>query len=476
MTLSQLLRILWARRLLILSVVIVIFGAVLGISLVLPKTYVARTLLVADAKGIDPVSGAAMPSQRITTFINTQVDIISSRAVALKVVDKYKLAENPDLRTQFEASTGGVGSLREWIADNLSGKLEVEPSRNSNVFAINFTAPDPGYAAEFANAFADAYIQTSIELKMEPARRQALWFDEQLVGLRQTLEAAQRKLADFQRSNSLVTSDGRIDVESARLSGIMAELVATQAASSDAQTRKAQMTQALAKGRVEELPDILGNGLLQSMKADLARADAKLSQAAERYGRNHPQYISAQAEVSTLRERFNSEVETARGSINQKAEIAQQRVVETQRALDEQKRRILELKRANDEREVLSREVESAQRTYDAATQRSSTVRLESELDQSTVAVLTPAIQPIYPATPRVLLNCAASIVIGGMLALALALGLELRDRRVRAVEDITGALGIPVLAELPKQQRISRRAHARHTRAYLAQPKGSVA
>lgn len=476
MTLAQLLRIFWARRGQIAAVVVTIVAAVIAISVTMPKTYLARTLLVADAKGMDPVSGNAVPTQLITTFINTQVDIVKSRNVALKVVDRYKLFDVPELREQFQQSTEGLGSIREWLADRLLGNLEVEPSRNSNVFALVFAGEDPGFAAELANAFADAYIQTTIELKMDPAKRQARWFDEQLVGLRQALEAAQTRLADFQRSNELVTTPGQLDVESARLAGITTELVAAQAAMTDAQTRRNQMGQALAKGRAEELPDILGNGLLQSMKSELGRAEAKLSEVAERYGRNHPQYISAAAEVTTLRRRLDAEVTTARGSINQKTEIAEQRTAEMQRALDEQKQRIMTLRRANDEREVLSREMESAQRTWDAATQRSNTVRLESELDQGTVAVLTPAVRPLQPATPRVLLNTAAAFVIGSMLALAMALGLELRDRRLRDGEDISGALGLTLLAELPRVVKQSKRVQARSAAPYLAAPKGSAA
>jgi chain length determinant protein EpsF len=476
MTLAQLLRILWVRRVLIVAVTLVAFAVALTVSLLLPKTYLAKALLVADVQGTNPVSGDAMPTQTISTFINTQADVIRSRSVAMKVVDRYQLADSPEMQAQFQESTEGLGSIREWLADRLSSNLEVEPSRNSNVFAVIFASPDPGLAAELVNAFAEAYIQTTIELRMDPAKRQAHWFDEQLIGLRKNLEAAQSRLAEFQRSNSIVTTDGRLDVESARLTGIMTELVAAQTEASDAQTRRSQMNQALTEGRVNELPDILGNGLLQSMKADLARAESKLAEVAERYGRNHPQYISAAAEVSTYRERFNSEVVTARGSINQKTEIAEQRATEMQKALEEQKQRILELRQANDQREVLSREVDSAQRTYDAATQRSSAVRLESELDQGTVAVLTPAVRPLVPATPRVLLNSVAAIVIGGMLGLAIALGLELRDRRVRGADDISGALGIPLLAELPKLSKLSKRAQRQLAAPYLNRSQGSAA
>jgi chain length determinant protein EpsF len=358
------------------------------------------------------------------------------------------------LQEAFKERARSAGSLREWIADRLISNLEVEFARTSNVFRINYEAPDAGDAALMANAFADAYIQTTIELKMDPARRQSGWFDEQIVGLRKRLEAAQAKLSDFQRENTLVTTDGRLDLESARLAGMSTELVTAQAEASDARARRDQMKLALEAGRTEELPDVVRNGLVQSMKADLTRAEGKLAEAAERYGSNHPQYVAAAAEVSSLRRRMFAELQTARGSIEQAAQIANQRAAQMQAGLEEQKRRILELKRASDERDVLNRDVESAQRTYDAATQRASAVRLESQLDQGTVAVLAPAMPPLDPARPRPLLNTVAALLFGLALGVGLAIAAEWRDRRVRAGADIPAATGIPLLVEFPPPPR----------------------
>jgi chain length determinant protein EpsF len=471
MTLSQLLQILWARKALLLGVLLAVVLAALGISLALPKVYVAQVSFVADIKGTDPVSGSTVSAQPLPSYLGTQMDIITSHNVALKVVDKYKLVEIPEVRTQFQETTEGVGSIRDWLADNLLNNLAVTPSRDSNVFRLSFSAPDPDYAAELANAFADAYIETSIELKMDPAKRQSAWFDEQMIQLRKALESAQQRLSDFQKTNTLVSTDDRLDVETARLAGISNELVAAQAAMSDAQTRRAQMTQAFAKDRLEELPDILGNGLLQSMKADLTRAEGKLSEVAERYGRNHPQYISAAAEVETLKTRLAAELNTAKGSINQTAEIAKQRAAEMLRALNEQKQRILDLKRATDQRDVLTRDMESAQRTYEAAAQRASAVRLESQLDQSSVAILNPAVRPLIPDRPRVLINVVLSFVIGAMLGACVALGSELLDRRVRSVTDLAEASGVEVLAELPKPARRNKRIKSPFTARLRAIP-----
>lgn len=457
MTLAQLLRVLRARRALILTVLASFFVLVTGISLLLPETYVARVTMVAETKDTDPVTGNALRSQLLTSYLNTQADIVMSRNVALKVVDRYRFADNVTLQKEFHERALAGGEMREWLADRLLGNLEVEMSRNSNIFRIAFSARDAGVAALVANAIAEAYIQTTIELKLDPARRQSRWFDEQLLGLRSSLEEKQQRLADFQRKNTLVTTDGRLDVETARLAGIAAEALSAQTAMSDAQGRRAQMKLALERGRTAELPDILGNSLLQSMKADLTRAESKLAEVAERYGSNHPHYVAAAAEVESLRQRLTREVATARGSIEQSTQIAEQRAAEMQAALEEQKHRILELRRANDEREVLSREVESAQLAYDSATQRASAVRLESQLDQSAVAVLVPATQPLTPAQPRILLNAIAAVFFGALFGVGLAVMAEWSDRRVRHGADITLATGIVLLAEFPPPARASR-------------------
>jgi chain length determinant protein EpsF len=473
LTFAQLLRILRARRGLVLAVLVLCVVLVTGVSLLLPETYVARVTLVAEIKDTDPVTGNAVRSQQLTSYLNTQADIASSRSVALKVVDRYRLADSRALQDEFHSRAQGGSELREWLADRLLSNVEVELSRNSNVFHIAYAAPEAGDAALVANALAEAYIQTTIELKLDPAKRQSHWFDEQLVDLRAKLEEAQTRLADFQRTNELVTTDGRLDVETARLAGIATESLAAQTAATDAQTRRQQMKFALEKGRTGELPDILGNNLLQSMKADLTRAESKLAEVSERYGASHPNYVSAAAEVNTLRQRLAAELETARGSIEQTAQIASQRAREMEASLEQQKQRILELRRVNDERDVLTREVESAQRAYEAATQRASAVRLESQLDQSTVAVLVPATRPLVPARPRVMLNTIAALFFGALFGMAMAVMLEWRDRRIRDGADITLATGVVLLAEVPRPRRPPRIARKRRGLFALA-PRGA--
>lgn len=450
MNLNQFIVILWARRKILLLTLGATVLTTLAVSLVMPKTYVASVSVVVDYKGTDPLTGLMLPAQLMPGYMATQVDIISSHNVALKVVDRLKLADIPLVREQFAEATEGKGSIRDWLADALLKDLEVKPSRESSVIAISFAGQDPEYAAALANAFAEAYIQTGLELKVDPARRQAAWFEEQIQSLRGNLARAQEKLSAFQKEKGIAVADSRLDIESARLAEISSQLVLAQSQVYDSQSRLKLMNDADANKQLQALPDILQNSLLQSMKADLTRAEGKLAEIGGRYSGNHPQYQSAQAEVESLRGKIAGEIRTAMGAIQQTAELAQQRERELQGALENQKQRILELKQHHDEVDVLLKEVESAQHAYDLAMQRASQVHLESQMDQSNLAVLNPAIPPLQPSKPKLLLNLLLSVFLGSLLGTGAALLAELLDRRIRAIEDITEGAGLPVLAELP--------------------------
>lgn len=450
MTPKQILAVLFARKWLVLLVLCAVVAVAGTLSVVLPKRYVATVSLVIDMKPGDPLTGAILPMQLMPNYLPTQVDIIKSHSVALKVVDKLKLTDLPAIGAEFRADTGGAGSIRDWLADRLLLQLDVRPSRESSIVEIAYTSTDPRVAAEMANAFAEAYAQTSLELKVDPARRQAGWFEEQVAGLRMALEEAQERLSAYQSEQEIVLSEvNRIDLENARLAELSSQLVAAQTAMYAADTRQSQKGDALSRDRVGELPDILGNPLVQSLKAELVRAEARLADVNSRYGRNHPQYVSAEAELESLRSKLDAELSTARGAIDQVAQIANRQVVALQDAVERQKARVLELNQQRDTLAVLMRDVGSAQAAYDAAMQRKAIVRLESEVNHTDIAVLNPAVPPLVPAFPLVKLNLALGAVLGLLLGAGLALVVEVSDRRVRLRSDLPDLAGVPVLAVL---------------------------
>ncbi|HEY5809915.1 MAG TPA: Wzz/FepE/Etk N-terminal domain-containing protein [Povalibacter sp.] len=447
MSFTQLLRILWARRQLVITTTAIAVGLAIIAFLVLPKAYIATTSLVIDARGDDPLKGTSpnMPSSK--AVIATQIDVIASRAVALKVVDALKL---PTDEAQAELADLPQRTRDGWASALLSHLL-VKPVADSNVVRVRFEDPEPEFAARVANAFAEAYMQTGLELRLDPARRQSVWFEEQLQGLRTSVEEKRLKQSEFQRTHGIVATSERLDVENARLEEISRQLLEAQRASQGANARTRQAQQATQGNRLNEVPDVMSNGLLQALKADVVRAESKLAELNEKYDRNHPAHIAATAELQALRQKIAAEISSVRGSVEQSSQIAQRQVSDLQRAFDAQKQHILELSRQRDELSVQDREVQNAQAAYDAALQRASQLRLESQFNQTSVAVLDTAIRPGSPAGLGLFLSCALSLVFGSILGAALALMMELLDRRVRDGDELVSVAGLEVLGEVPR-------------------------
>ena len=98
---------------------------------------------------------------------------------------------------------------------------------------------------------------------------------------------------------------------------------------------------------------------------------------------------------------------------------------------------------------VLRRDIESAQRAFEIVSQRGSQATIESQSNQTNLAVLNPAVAPIDPSKPRIFLNLFASIFLGSFLSMALVLMLELKNRILRSEADLLEILELPVLGSI---------------------------
>ena len=446
MTFGQFLSILRARWWVVALVLGLTVATTLVVSLLLPKQYTASASVVVDFKP-DPVSAFAFGGGASPAFMATQVDIIRSERVAQRVVRNLKLNDNPQVRQQWLDETGGEGSIESWLGTVFQRQMDVVPSRESSVIAISYQAPDPRFAAGLANAFAQAYIDTALELRTDPARLYSTFFESRAKEARETLEKAQSKVSAFQKQAGIIATDERLDVETARLNELSSQVTMLQALLAESASRQVQAQGA----QGDRMQEVLNNQIVAQLKADINRAEAQLKQLSTRLGDNPPQVQEAKASLAELRTRLDAETRRVTGGVTVSNTINRQRVAEVQKALETQRAKVLRMKAVRDEGLVLLRDVENAQRSYDALLQRFTQTNLEGQTTQSNINLLTQATPPIEHSSPRILLNTLLSVFLGTLLALGTALLLELMDRRVRNVDDVVEALGLPVLGLMPK-------------------------
>jgi chain length determinant protein EpsF len=449
MSINQLILILRSRWRLALGVFSAILFIAIVFTLVSPKQYTATASVVIDAKS-DPVSavGAGFTDQLLTSYVNTEVDVIASQRVAQRVVKALKLDELPQLQKAWRSKTEGQGDITVWIADYLlQYKVVVgttSKTKNGNLINIVVKWSDAKVAAAIANAFAQAAIDVNIELKIEPAKQFAKWFDQRSLALRAALQAKQKRLSDFENTTGISTTDEKLDVENARLAELSTQLVDIQGQRQDSQSRQRQVS-----SNNESLPEVLQSPVIAKLKSDLSDAEARQADIAGRLGKNHPDYQGAATEVASLHGRIQQEAAKIASALGSSAQVNVRRENEVRIALEEQRKRVLELKHQHDEAAVLQNDVTTAQRDLDAVTQRFAQSSLESQQQQTNMVQLTTAPEPFVPSSPKLFLNLLAGILLGGILGVAAALMAERKDPRMRDDVQLLQLLGVPILVKI---------------------------
>jgi chain length determinant protein EpsF len=450
LTWRRLVHILLARHWLVWGPFLVFSAVALAISkLVLPTMYMASADVLLDFRESDPIQGQMQtPSLISPGYVATQADIVASDRVARKVVNALGLATNP-ASVQMWHDAGEGGTIEQYYMDALRKALEVRPSRMSNVLSIKYSSPSPSYAATVANAFAKAYVDTNVELKADPARDFKVWFDARTEQVRKQLEQAQANLSRYQRERGVVIpTDEHIDVETARLTELNTQLTTVQGQHAESTSRRDE-----AQGRMGDSPDVLQNPLVQSLRGDVARAEAKLEELGRELGHNHPRYISSAAELASLKDKLDTEIHRVATSVGGIDSVNGQKEEQIRAALEAQKKHVLQLRAQHDEAAVLRNEVESAQRAYDLVLQHLSASNLESQVQQTNVTILSEALPPVHKSSPHTMINVLLGGAMGLVAGVAAALLLEMRRPKLRGASDVIAVLHLPVLAAIPRMR-----------------------
>ncbi len=437
MNLKQIFLILKAHYRIALVTLLLVSAIGVAITLMAPKQYVATTDIVFDVKSPDPVVGQLLPI--LPGYIATQVEIINSERVAQRVVKMTRLDESPTVQADWKREADGQGKIEDWVGKLLLRKLTVTASRETSIIHINYTSADPNFAVLIANAFAQAYLDANIELRVDPARQHARWFAVQGKALRENLEKSQAKLSDFQQQNGIVAKDEQYDAETTKLSDLTSQLTIAMGATADAQSKQ--------QSGSDTLPEVTRNSVVMGLRSDIARLEGKQQEAAGNLGKNHPQYLRMGSELAALRRQLDVETQRVTRGFASAKSVSKDNESELRTAIAAQEKKLLDFKFRRNQLSVLQRDVDAAQSAYETVTTRFNQSSLESQLTQASASVLSYASQPTVPTFPNVPKGLLISLGTGLLLGAGVAFLLELLNRRVRCTDDLAQVLELPVLS-----------------------------
>ena len=234
----QILQVMRARWLWLVVGIIVTVGFAYAIASVTPPRYTSQASLVVDI----PVNGLAGSGNNARVlgaeYLTTQAEVIRSRLVIDRVVNQLTEAHTTRLRQTFNIANASPAEVSEGLVGSIRKGLVVEPSRESRVITIGFESLDPEMSALIANTIAEQYMEVALELRVNPARQQADWFEDQLEPLRLELLEKQAQFSAYQERAGIITLDERLDGETRRLEQLSARFVQAQSRTADVRSRQ----------------------------------------------------------------------------------------------------------------------------------------------------------------------------------------------------------------------------------------------
>lgn len=460
--------VIFRNRFVMLAIVVVaiLLGAVS--ILITPRIFQARASVQIDqqvAKVLGTEDSSPLESgTEADRFLQTQIDVIVSRAMAKRVSDALGLAANDDFLKRMNggqvAPAGPAsGSRLDRVLDTLQKSLTVDLPRNSRVVGIVYKSRDPVLAAQIANSYSTNFIEQNIQRKFSTSAYSRKFLNEQLGLAKGRLEQSERALITYARSAQLIDASASAARQTGVAEGprslITANLVDlnTAYAQSDANRlltgQRWEQAQATA---LMSVPDILSNETIQRLTQKSSESLARLNELRNRLKPDHPTVIQATAELATIDSQIKILAKNILESIKSQYLTAERQHRAIAGKLAALKGATLTEQGRGVQYNILQREVDTNRQLYESLLQRFKQVSAEAGIATNNVAIVDTAEPPRKPTSPRPALNLALSVVAGIALALFYAFGREYLDDSIRDPQDVERKLGLPLLGVVPEQ------------------------
>jgi len=466
--LADLLETIKRRRTLIIAPLLA--GVAIGVIgyLMAPLSYVSESVLVLDMRRVQalPNESAITPLPQDSPVLRSELDIISSRMMARKVIDILQ-ADNVNVPTAFRSGTvlsappenaKQVREARDVDAaarerqriDLLLSRLRVNNDGRSYTIFISYRAPDPVYAARVANAFVTAYLDHQIDVQQSAARRVSEWLGEKLVSLRSDLEGAERAAEDFRQKSRLAGDPGQISFQAQRVAALNTEIVAATGAVSLVEARLRTAESLKTNNEAPALTEVLASPAIQSLRNEQARVERQLDELRSNGALKSAEIPVLTAERDALKQQVTAQVDEIIKSLSNEIKIARQRRSGLEDALTAAEADLAQANQAQVQAVQLDREANASRTVYE-----SYLTRYKQLIEQDGIAV--PEAQMISaaePATAKASPNLANWLLLGlglgGLVSLLATVSREAFDK-IRPAQTASFILpGIPAATLLP--------------------------
>ncbi len=426
-------------------------------------------------------------------YYQTQFELLKSRALAEKVVEKLNLADHPFYNQPRKSNPFSINTLKllglfndnsvkeksqkvdnlnqqsqvdkkiSSITGSLMGNLTIEPIRKTQLVKISYQSPDPELAATVANSFGDTYIESYLDAKMELTQKAAEWLSDRLGGLQIKLDESERRLIEFREKHQLIDVEGAVGrLNEQKVTAASNELSAArrELAEKESLYKETQRIKQTSPELLDSIPAVQEDTLVRTFKLEFDQQRALLDELSNRYGAKHPKIVDAKSRLKVINNSLNRQIDRVIASLKNDYDLSNQKVLSLRRDLASSKREIQDINKKKVELNALEREVEANRKLYDTFFNRIRETDETDGLEAANARISDRAITPTAPIKPRKMITIGSVFIMALVGSILLSFLREYIDDSIKGADEIESKLGVVLLGIIPlvKKGFLSRR------------------
>lgn len=494
----------------------------LAVALALPNRYEGVAIVQIDPrqKTISQIDGVVENLRGDNASVDSEVEVLSSRAVALKVIDILNLRDDAEFRPRstvrriFEllgldgylpAENGLTAAPRESSLQRLDqdlvgsqvgrtqpgaslperdelaaaflDRLKVSRVRMTLLLQIKFSARDPAKAARIANTIAEVYLANTLASKKQASGLATELLEAKLQDMQQRVSDSERKVAMFKADNNIFDTEGNILSEK-ELSRQMEQVVSARNATAAAKS-KFENAQRLANspGGTDTIAEVLDSHPIRTLKETVSSARKREAELATRYGPRHPEMQKVRAEVAETQAQLKEEIARQVANLRNEYVVAERNEMQMRQALTTLKEQEAATKEASVKLLELQREAATSKQIYESLLARYKQTSETQDLQLPDARIVEQADVPLFPASPNRKQILVLGLLAGLGLGILVAFALEFAAPGLSHPDDVERNLEVAHIASVPAIAAAGPGADAlRSIRLVLTEPRGVFA
>jgi succinoglycan biosynthesis transport protein ExoP len=422
-----------------------------------PPVYAATSRILVERN--DQVSSVRKEQsgddQSINGDLQMQAQLLRSRPIVAKAIQQIRLWES----SEFQVGPPIGGGLEEisskGLVDQFLKHLTIVPLPGTHLLTIVFEASEPAVAMKAVNALTETFIREQLNTHFAESSKTIDWLRQRIDEQRAHVNTSDKALQNYMEAHDAVSVQDRQNIVVQKLADLNTALTR---AKTDRMSKQALYNQLESlrqdPGAVDTLPVVLSNPLLQQLRGQLAELKQKQLTMSQELGDRHPEMIKIQAEIDQATERLGAELTKLTDSVQNDFIAARSIEQGLMRALDEQKREVINLNQKTLDYGALQRQAASDRDIYARLLSEAQTRGVIGNAPEIKIQVIEPAELPLGPLGPQNTRDLMLTIAAGLFLAVSVPLTLESFDQRIRTPADIEDRLQVPYVAMVPRMSR----------------------